>query len=75
MEIEAPFDGLLSRVSAKLKAKIFANEYVDFGALLSSSSNDEGKYSLSMARSEGSSSRPQITPEPLQSSKHIHSIQ
>ena len=32
---------LSSRVSAKLKAKIFANEYVDFGALLSSSPNDE----------------------------------
>ena len=32
---------LSSRVSAKLKAKILANEYVDFGALLSSSPNDE----------------------------------
>ena len=42
---------LSSRVSAKLKAKIFANEYVDFGALLPSSPNNEGKYSLSMAPS------------------------
>ena len=66
---------LISRVSAKLKAKIFANEYVDFGALLSSSPNNEGKYSLSMAPSEGSSSRPQITLEPLQNAKRIQSIQ
>ena len=62
---------LVSRVSAKLKAKIFANEYVDFRALLSSSPNNEGKYSLSMAPSEGSSSRPQITLEPLQNAKRI----
>ena len=33
---------LSSRVRAKLKAKIFANEYVDFGALLSSSPNTKG---------------------------------
>ena len=66
---------LSSRVSAKLKAKIFANEYVDIGALLSSSPNNEGKYSLSMAPSEGSSSRPQITLEPLQNANRIQSIQ
>ena len=66
---------LSSRVSAKLKAKIFANEYVNFGALLSSSPNNEGKYSLSMAPSEGSSSRPQINLEPLQNAKLIQSIQ
>ena len=66
---------LSSRVSAKLKAKIFANEYVNFGALLSSSPNNEGKYSLSMAPSEGSSRRPQITLEPLQNAKRIQSIQ
>ena len=40
---------LSARVSSKLKAKIFANEYVDFGALLSSSPHNEGKYSLSMS--------------------------
>ena len=66
---------LSSRVSAKLKAKIFANEYVDLGALLSSSRNNEGEYPLSMAPSEGSSSRPQITLEPLQNAKRIQSIQ
>ena len=66
---------LSSRVSAKLKAKIFANEYVESGAFLSSSPNNEGQYSLSMAPSEGSSSRPQITLEPLQNAKRIQSIQ
>ena len=62
---------LSSRVRAKLKAKIFANEYVDFGALLSSSPNSERKYSLAMAPSDGSSSRPQITLEPLHNEKRI----
>ena len=37
---------LSSRVSGKLKTKIFANEYVDLGALFSSSPNNEGKYDL-----------------------------
>ena len=72
MSISVP---LSSRVSAKLKAKMFANEYVDFGALLSSSPNNEGKYSLSRAPSKGSSSRPQITLELLQNAKRIQSIQ
>ena len=72
MSISVP---LSSRVSAKLKAKMFANEYVDFGALLSSSPNNEGKYSLSRAPSKVSSSRPQITLELLQNAKRIQSIQ
>ena len=38
---------LEARVSAKLKEKIWANEYVDFGALLSSFPNDE-KFVLSL---------------------------
>ena len=66
---------LSSRVSAKLKAKIFVNEYVDFGALLSSFPNNERKCSLSMAPAEGSSSRPKITLERLQNAKRIQSIQ
>ena len=56
---------LSSRVSAKLKVKIFANEYVDFGALLPSFPNN----------GEGSSSRPQIILETLQNAKRIQSIQ
>ena len=38
--------GFTSRVGAKLKGKIWANEYVDFGSLLSSFPRNEGKYSL-----------------------------
>ena len=65
---------LASRVSAKLKAKIWANEYVDFGSLLFSSPQDEGKYSLSMTPS-GSSNHPQVTLEPRHPTKRIHNIQ
>ena len=57
---------LSSRVSSKLKAKIFANEYVDFGALLSSFPHNEGKYSLSMSPSVGSVIQPKLTLELLQ---------
>ena len=52
--------GLPSRVSSKLKSKIWANEYVDFGALLFSSPQHEGKYSLSMTPSGGSQRTPQL---------------
>ncbi|KAJ7383873.1 hypothetical protein OS493_025197, partial [Desmophyllum pertusum] len=52
---------LTSRVSPKIKAKIWANEYIDFGTLLSSSPQNEGKYSLSMSPSVGSSNKPQLT--------------
>ena len=63
--------GLPARVSAKLKAKIWANEYVDFGALLFSSPQNEGKYSLSMTPSAGPQRSPQFTLEPSQSNKRI----
>ncbi|CAH3028460.1 unnamed protein product, partial [Porites evermanni] len=50
---------LTSRVSSKIKAKIWANEYINFGSLLSDSPQQEGKYSLSMSPSvAGSSSQP-----------------
>lgn len=65
---------LASRVSAKLKAKIWANEYVHFGSLLFSSPQNEGKYSLSMTAS-GSSNHPQVTLEPCHPTKRIHNIQ
>jgi len=61
-------DSLASRVSAKLKAKIWANKYVDFGSLLFSSPRNEGKYSLSMTPS-GSSNHPQVTLEPCHPTK------
>ena len=52
---------LEARVSAKLKAKIWANEYVDFGALLSSFPDDE-KFVLSFNNNEGKS--PSLCLEP-----------
>ena len=45
---------LEARVSAKLKAKIWANEYIDFGALLSSFPDDE-KFVLSFNINVGKS--------------------
>ena len=65
---------LTSRDSAKLKGRIWANEYVDFGSLLFSSPQNEGKYSLSMTPS-GSSNHPQVTLEPCHPTKRIHNIQ
>ena len=49
---------LTSRVSSKIKAKIWANEFISFGTLLSESPQEVGKYSLSMAPSVGASSQP-----------------
>ena len=54
---------LSSRVSAKLKFKIFANEYVDFGPLFSSFRNNPNP------------NRSQITLEPLQNAKRIQCFQ
>lgn len=66
--------GLPSRVSSKLKSKIWANEYVDFGALLFSSPQHDGKYSLFMTPSGGSRT-PHLSLEPSHSHKKIVSIQ
>ena len=52
-----------SRVSAKIKAKIWANEYIDFGALLSVAPPRE-KFALSMVSSGGAVNQPQLTLEP-----------
>ena len=66
---------LTSRVSSKINAKILANEYVNFGSLLSDSPQQEGKYSLSMSPSvAGSPSHPQLTLEPCHVSKIITNI-
>ena len=66
--------GLPSHVSSNLKSKIWANEYVDFGALLFSSPQHEGKYLLSMTPSGGSLRTPQLTLEPSHSHKKIATI-
>ena len=65
---------LTSRVSSKIKAKIWANEFISFGTLLSDSPQEVGKYSLSMAPSVGASSQPQLTLEPCHTSKQITTI-
>ena len=64
---------LTSRVSSKIKAKIWANEFISFGTLLSNSPQEVGKYS-SMAPSVGASSQPQLTLEPCHTSKRITTI-
>ena len=65
-----------SRINAKIKAKIWGEEYIDFGALLDPSPNPE-KFSISFAQSSGADSgknKPELTLEPVQTSKKISSI-
>ena len=64
---------LSSRVSSKVKAKIWSNEYLDFGTLLSFSPNNQ-KYSLSLASSDGETTRPHLTLEPSQPVKKIQTV-
>ena len=64
---------LSSRVSSKVKAKIWSNEYLDFGTLLSFSPNNQ-RYSLSLASSDGETTRPHLTLEPSQPVKKIQTI-
>ena len=65
---------LTSRVSPKVKAKIWANEFINFGTLLSDSPQNEGKYSLSLSPSVSSSSQPKLTLEPCHTSRRITNI-
>ena len=60
-------------MSSKVKAKIWSNEYLDFGTLLSFSPNNQ-KYSLSLASSDGETTRPHLTLEPSQPVKKIQTI-
>ena len=64
---------LSSRVSSKIKAKIWSNEYINFGTLLSLSPNNQ-KYSITVASSDSESRRPHRTLEPSQPAKKIQSI-
>ncbi|CAH3178880.1 unnamed protein product, partial [Porites evermanni] len=77
---QAPLPALLglavnlgSRVTAKIKAKIWANEYIDFGALLSVAPPRE-KFALSMVFSGGAVNQPQLTLEPYQTPKKVTNI-
>ena len=61
---------LSSRVSSKVKAKIWSNEYLDFGTLPSFSPNNQ-KYFLSIASSDGENNSRRLTLEPSQPVKKI----
>lgn len=65
---------LSSRVGSKIKAKIWANEYVEFGALLASTPQID-KYALSMTPSTGPSKQPRLTLEPYHAPKKVSNIQ
>ena len=63
-----------ARVNDKVKAKIWANEYVDFGALLSVAPPRE-KFAVSMTSVNGDSSgQPQLTLEPFHTPKKVTNI-
>ena len=62
-----------SRLSPKLKAKIWANEFIDFWSLLTSSPNQD-RFSVCLTPSASSSSQPRLTLEPCQPSKTIHTF-
>ena len=65
---------LTSRVGSKIKAKIWANEYVKFGALLASTPQID-KYALSMTPSTRLSKQPRLTLEPYHATKKVSNIQ
>lgn len=62
-----------SRVSPKLKAKIWTNEFIQFGSLLTSSLNQD-RYSVCSTPSSNPSNQPRLTLEPCEPSKKIHSF-
>ena len=62
-----------SRVTAKIKTKIWADEFVDFGALLDTKPQQE-KYSLAISSNSSASTQPKLTIEPTQPSKRITGI-
>ena len=62
-----------ARVGPKLKAKIWANEHVDFECLLSVTPSTE-RYSLSLAPSGTSSAQPQLNLEPVHAPPKIQSL-
>ena len=62
-----------AQVSAKLKAKIWANEFVDFGLLLSTTPGD-ARYNISVMANAGSAA-PTLCLQPTQKAKSISSIE
>ena len=62
-----------SRVTPKLRAKIWANEFIDFGTLLVSSPHQD-RFSVCLRPSASSSNQPRLTLEPCQPSKKIQTF-
>ena len=61
-------------MGSKIKAEIWANEYVQFEALLASTPQ-VNKYALSMTPSTAPSKQPRLTLEPYQATKKVYNIQ
>ena len=61
-----------AQVSPKLKAKIWANEFIDFGLLLNPQLGDT-RYHLSLSASENS--MPTLSLEPTTKTKHIPNVE
>ena len=62
-----------ARVTTKLKAKIWANEFINFGQLITVTSMEE-KFHISVYTSEDSPGQPTLCLEPLQKGKNISTI-
>ena len=60
-------------MSAKIKVKIQANEYIDFGSRLSVAYPQE-KFDLSMVSGVGAVHQPQLTLEPSHTPKKVNNI-
>ena len=62
-----------ARVTPKLKAKIWAVEFINFGQLITVTPNDE-KFNISINTSTESPGQPTLCLEPLQKAKNISTI-
>ena len=67
------FSSVAVSLSSRVSSKIWSNEYLDFGNLLSFSPNNK-TYSLSLASSDGETTRPHLALEPSQPVKKIQTI-
>ena len=63
-----------ARVTAKLKAKIWANEFINFGQLITVTPSED-KFNLSINTSKDSPGQHTFSLEPLQKAKNISTIE
>ena len=68
--VSLPID---ARATAKLKAKIWANEFINFGQLITVTPTED-KFNISVNTSKDSPSHPTLCLEPLQKGKNINII-